>query len=59
MAGVCDSKHLTDIKIAVLAEQIRDICPNHSVLTIPNVRFNEEYRKVQNINAVLAARTGK
>jgi len=59
MAGVCDSKHLTDIKIAVLAEQIRDICPNHSVVTIPNVRFNEEYRKVQNINAVLGSAHGK
>ena len=52
-AGVCDSKNLKDDKIAVLAEKIKTICPMHSVVAIPNLQFNRDYRTLQNINAIL------
>ncbi|GAC1625481.1 MAG: ribonuclease HIII [Ktedonobacteraceae bacterium] len=51
--GVRDSKLLSDIRILVIAEEIKEICP-HSVITIGPKRYNEAYEKIQNLNSLLA-----
>lgn len=57
-AGICDSKNLNDDKIAVFAEKIKLICPMYSVASIPNTTFNQDYKKLQNINAILGEAHG-
>lgn len=54
MLGVADSKALTDIKIAKLAEQIKAIC-DYKILVFDNVRYNTAYNKIGNLNLLLAA----
>ena len=51
--GVQDSKRLSDNRILALAEQITESCP-HSVVTIGPARYNELYKKIGNVNHMLA-----
>lgn len=51
--GVMDSKRLSDIQIKKLAKTIKDICP-YSVVAISNTKYNELYKKIQNLNKLLA-----
>ena len=51
--GVRDSKFLSDIRILVLAEEIKTTCP-YSVVTIGPKHYNEAYEKIQNLNSLLA-----
>lgn len=50
--GVMDSKKLNDEKIRELARQIKKICP-HSVVVIGNAKYNELYKKMDNLNKLL------
>jgi ribonuclease HIII len=52
-SGVRDSKLLSDIRILVLAEEIKATCP-YSVVTIGPKHYNEAYEKIQNLNNLLA-----
>lgn len=54
LLGVADSKALTDIKIAKLAEQIKAIC-DYKILVFDNVKYNTAYNKIGNLNLLLAA----
>jgi ribonuclease HIII len=51
--GVRDSKLLSDMRILALAQEIKALCP-HSVVTIEPRRYNEAYKKIQNLNNLLA-----
>ncbi|MFL5627952.1 MAG: ribonuclease HIII [Ktedonobacteraceae bacterium] len=51
--GVRDSKLLSDMRMLVLAQEIKAMCP-HSVVTIEPKRYNEAYEKIQNLNNLLA-----
>ncbi|WP_392486688.1 ribonuclease HIII [Haloimpatiens sp. FM7315] len=51
--GVDDSKKLNDKKIAVIAKEIKALCP-HSILVIGNKKYNELYSKIGNLNKLLA-----
>lgn len=51
--GVADSKKLTDIQIAKLAEQIKQICP-YEVIVVDNQTYNKLYDRIQNLNILLA-----
>jgi len=51
--GVRDSKLLSDMRIFALAQEIKALCP-HSVVTIEPRRYNEAYKKIQNLNNLLA-----
>lgn len=53
--GIRDSKKLNDSTIADLAKKIIRICPHYSVIVVPNKVFNDHYKKVKNINAILGA----
>ncbi len=50
---VRDSKKISDGRILELAPDIRMICP-HSVVAIGPQRYNELYRKIKNLNRLLA-----
>ncbi len=50
---VRDSKKISDGRILELAPDIRAICP-HSVVVIGPQRYNELYRKIKNLNRLLA-----
>lgn len=50
---VRDSKKISDGRILELAPDIRTICP-HSVVAIGPQRYNELYRKIKNLNRLLA-----
>jgi len=52
-SGVRDSKLLSDVRILVLAEEIKATCP-YSVVTIGPKHYNEAYEKIQNLNNLLA-----
>lgn len=54
LLGVADSKALTDVKIAKLAEQIKAIC-QYEILVFDNERYNTAYHKIGNLNLLLAA----
>src|SRR5258708_33571506 len=51
--GVRDSKLLSDMRILALAQEIKALCP-HSAVTIEPRRYNEAYKKIQNLNNFLA-----
>lgn len=51
--GVQDSKRLSHNRIVELAELIEALCP-HSVVTIGPARYNELYKKIGNVNHMLA-----
>jgi ribonuclease HIII len=52
-SGVQDSKRLSDKRILALAELIVAFCP-HSVVTIGPSRYNELYKRIGNVNRMLA-----
>lgn len=54
LAGVKDSKLLTDKKILELEKVIKNTTNNYSILKIGQKKYNEMYEKIQNINAILA-----
>lgn len=54
LLGVADSKVLTDVKIAKLAEQIKVIC-QYKILIFDNEKYNIAYHKIGNLNLLLAA----
>lgn len=51
--GVDDSKKLSDVKIAQLADKIKILCKN-SIIVIGNAKYNEMYAKIGNLNRLLA-----
>lgn len=51
--GVRDSKRLTDIQIAKLAKQIKEVCLYH-IIRINPVKYNEIYANFKNLNRLLA-----
>ncbi len=51
--GVTDSKKLSDKQIEVLAKNIKSIC-QYSIVTIGNSKYNELYKKIKNLNKLLA-----
>lgn len=52
--GVKDSKALTDAQITKLAQKIKQVTSNYSILRIKQNKYNELYSKIGNINAILA-----
>ena len=52
--GVKDSKSLTDAQITNLAQKIKQVTNNYSILRIKQNKYNELYSKIGNINAILA-----
>lgn len=50
--GVTDSKLLSDRQIARMAPVIMECCP-YSLVSIPNRRYNELYRRIGNLNRLL------
>ncbi len=50
--GVKDSKRLSDSRVKVLSDSIREICP-HSVVSIGPERYNELYSRLRNLNRIL------
>lgn len=52
--GVKDSKSLTDAQITKLAQKIKQVTSNYSILRIKQNKYNELYSKIGNINAILA-----
>src|SRR5215470_2043770 len=52
-AGVRDSKTITDKKAAILAEQIRTLCP-FTVVAIGPERYNSLHASFKNLNKLLA-----
>ncbi len=52
--GVKDSKALTDEQITKLAQKIKQVTSNYSILRIKQNKYNELYSKIGNINAILA-----
>ncbi|MFD3156015.1 ribonuclease HIII [Haloimpatiens sp. FM7330] len=51
--GVDDSKKLNDNRIIVLADEIKKLC-KYSVVCIGNEKYNELYKKIGNLNKLLA-----
>ncbi len=51
--GVRDSKLLSDVRILVIAEEIKKLCP-YVIVTVGPKRYNEAYEKIQNLNNLLA-----
>lgn len=51
--GVADSKTLSDAQIQKMATRIREICP-YEIIAIGNVKYNELYDKIKNLNRLLA-----
>lgn len=51
--GVRDSKQLSDAQIIALAPKIESLC-THSLVVMANKSYNEIYRKVGNLNHLLA-----
>jgi ribonuclease HIII len=51
--GVDDSKKLSDRQIKSIASGIRELCP-YSVITIGNQKYNTLYKKIGNLNRLLA-----
>ncbi|MGL4737262.1 MAG: ribonuclease HIII [Cellulosilyticaceae bacterium] len=51
--GVADSKTLSDTQIQKMAIRIREICP-YEIISIGNVKYNELYDKIKNLNRLLA-----
>jgi ribonuclease HIII len=51
--NVRDSKKISDGRILEMAPDIRTICP-HSIIAIGPQRYNELYRKIRNLNRLLA-----
>ncbi len=52
LAGVMDSKKLTDARATALASIIRQNCPHDVLLLMPS-KYNEVYGKVRNLNRLL------
>lgn len=52
--GVRDSKALTDGKIAELAQNIRQVTGNYSMMSLGHAAYNRLYKKTKNINVILA-----
>jgi len=52
-AGIKDSKKITDKKILILEPLIKQNSI-YSVVTITNIRYNELYAKIKNLNKLLA-----
>lgn len=52
--GVRDSKDLSDDRIIKLASEIKKVTNNYSILRIGQSKYNELYKKIGNINAILA-----
>jgi ribonuclease HIII len=53
LMNVRDSKKISDGRILEMAPDIRTICP-HSIIAIGPRRYNELYRKIRNLNRLLA-----
>jgi ribonuclease HIII len=53
LMNVRDSKKISDGRILEMAPDIRTICP-HSIIAIGPQRYNELYRKIRNLNRLLA-----
>ena len=53
LMNVRDSKKISDGRILGMAPDIRTICP-HSIIAIGPQRYNELYRKIRNLNRLLA-----
>jgi ribonuclease HIII len=51
--GVRDSKLLTDMRMLMMAEEIKQQCP-HIVVPVEPKRYNELYVKIGNLNRLLA-----
>ena len=51
--GADDSKKLKDLKIAVMAQEIKKLC-RHEMVVVANPRYNEIYSKIGNLNKLLA-----
>lgn len=51
--GVMDSKKISDRQIADLAPKIQSICP-FTVIAIGNEKYNKLYKKINNLNKLLA-----
>jgi ribonuclease HIII len=51
--GVMDSKKLSEKQIALLATNIKKVCP-YTVVAIGNKKYNELYYKIKNLNKLLA-----
>lgn len=51
--GVDDSKKINDIQISKLSEDIKRLC-KYNVVTIGNVKYNEMYSRIGNLNKLLA-----
>ncbi len=51
--GVRDSKRLTDNRILTLSKEIKAFCP-YSVVSIGPKSYNELYKKIHNLNSLLA-----
>lgn len=51
--GVTDSKKLSDKQIHIMAKEIKAVCPN-SLVVIGNQKYNELYKKINNLNKLLA-----
>lgn len=51
--GVRDSKLLSDVRILILAEEIKKLSP-YVIVPIGPKRYNEAYEKIQNLNSLLA-----
>ena len=51
--GVRDSKRLSDLRVAVIAEQLRSRFP-HAVLVLMPAEYNQRYDQVRNLNVLLA-----
>lgn len=51
--GITDSKKLNDKLILELALQVKALCP-HSIVTIGNSKYNQLYKKIKNLNNLLA-----
>ncbi len=50
--GVKDSKKLTDSKVKILSDSIREICL-YSVVSIGSEKYNELYARLRNLNLIL------
>lgn len=51
--GVMDSKKLSDAQIKLIANKIKQIC-HYSIVPIGNEKYNELYKKFNNLNTMLA-----
>ena len=51
--GIDDSKRLTDTRITAMAKEVKAVC-RHSLVVIPNLRYNALYAQIGNLNRLLA-----